>query len=64
VHEALKSTGEQCAVKIFKGADPEPAYEHEKKALIALRGSSPYLAAYEDAFKDQTSGCFCIIMPR
>jgi serine/threonine protein kinase len=66
VYEALKSTGEQCAIKIFKGIiDLKPVYEHEKAVLAELRRcSSPYLAKCDDYFQDQTSSRYCIIMPR
>jgi hypothetical protein len=69
VYEALKSNGEQCAIKIFKGRKPQSDYEHEKGVLDDLRIYSlccplPYLAKCLDAFQDDRSGLFCIIMPR
>lgn len=71
VYEALKSTGEQCAIKILRSQKPKSDYEHEKGVLDDLRNYSlrcpwalPYLAKCLDAFQDDTSGLFCIIMPR
>jgi predicted Ser/Thr protein kinase len=64
VYAASMRTGEQCAVKIFRGDEPETEWDHEQKVLFALSGCSPYVIKYKDAFRDEAKGVYCIIMPR